>query len=285
MQFNHAPTPEIKSQHLYKKIIRPSLEYGQQILQYNPPMLEKFETFQSRTLTASLGVKTAPGAAARVLTNTIQLTYRFAQLKAVFIKKTLEKDDCFEKRFLQDMIGQEKSWTKQVIATNNLDLNKLKNTSYAQLKRDFRTTSLKEDLATLHDLPLFANGSEDKLHTYPFWLSHCPTGRVRGRSKLVKLILSNKLDAWNTLNKALESNEPDNKINQLWTKIGNALTKSTSEPTTKLGARFQSSQNTKNKITTTSSIVSDLIWGGDPADQPRRWEALCYLMTLAGALM
>ena len=285
MQFNHAPTPEIKSQHIYKKIIRPSLEYGQQILQYSPPLIEKFEMFQTRALTASLGAKVAPGAAVRVLTNTVQLTHRFAQLKAAFIKKTIEKDDCFEKRFLQNKIEQEDSWINQVIATNNLDLNKIRNTSYAQLKRDFRTTSLKEDLTALQDFPLFANGSVDKLQNYPFWLGNCTTHRVIGRSKLIKLILSNNLHPWKTLNEALETNAPDNKINKLWTKIGHTLSKSTSEPTTNLGARFQSSQNIKNNITKTSSIVSDLIWEGDPADQPRRWEALCYLMTLAGALM
>ena len=79
------------------------------------------------------------------------------------------------------------------------------------LKRDFRTTSLKEDLTALQDFPLFANGSVDKLQNYPFWLGHCTTRRVIGRSKLIKLILH----PWNTLNEALETNAPENRTDSI----------------------------------------------------------------------
>ena len=147
--------------------------------------------------------------------------------------------------------------------------------SYKQLKIKFKATSLTEDLNKLNGLPLFANGSINKTQKQPLWLGHCPHRRVRGRSKLIKLILNNNPRPWKTLNKALKNQALKCPLLRLWSKIGTTLAESPSKPTAKLGARFQACINNDNKTKTTSSIVSDLIWGGDPLLlDAARWSVL-----------
>ena len=142
-----------------------------------------------------------------------------------------------------------------LMATNNIDPNKIEKQKFSQIKEELKTTSLKQDLDKLQEFPLFANGSANKIDHFPFWLGHCPTRKVRGRSKLIRLILNKSPRPWEELIKALESGQNNNKIHKLWTKIAQTLTESKAEPNKKLGARFQACINTRNKTKTTSSIV------------------------------
>ena len=196
----------------------------------------------------------------------MKLSHRFTQLKAMFIKKTLEKHECFEKSFLESKIGQSDSWVNAIIKDNNINCHGITKLSDKQLKASYKSASLTEDLGKLRDFPLFANGGAVKTQSYPFWLGHCPHRKVRGRSKLIRLILNKDPRPWKSLNNALKPDATKSTPRKMWTKIGTTLSDSPSEPTAALEARFQACLNTNTNTKTTSSIVSDLIWGGDPAE-------------------
>ena len=50
LSFNFDPKPDTKIEQIYKKLIRPAMEYGQQILQYDEESVQEFERLQTDIL-------------------------------------------------------------------------------------------------------------------------------------------------------------------------------------------------------------------------------------------
>ena len=80
-------SPMALAKHLYLPIVRPTLEYAQQVLIFNHSTIQKFEKFQVEVLNACLGTKNIAGHLVRYIFRVTPLNHRWIALKHKFVRK------------------------------------------------------------------------------------------------------------------------------------------------------------------------------------------------------
>ena len=127
------------------------MEYAQQIIQYDKPTIQKFENLQVGLLIKSLKAgKNATPEAIRLLTSTIRLENRWSSLKEVFVKKTLAKETCYEKTFLDSVLSDPNSRTSRILKSNNIFPNLTICSRFSQIKAKWKKISFLRDKNTLN---------------------------------------------------------------------------------------------------------------------------------------
>ena len=282
-----APSPFIKFGILYKQIVRPNMEYGQQVINYSPAIVAKFEAIQTNALKKALH---APAdvlpSALRLLTRTSRLQFRWAALKEVFIKKTLTKPDCLEKRKLEESLLKPKSRINKIINDLNIDLSNIEADSCKNIKDKWRKTSFYSDLAASKKLPILRYLKPG--FKCPFWLKENPGKRTRRRSKLVAVICAERPDIWNRLFNLLQdsSHGTDQRrainVASRWKKFLAKLADINSPKLTTLIPRLASTPTDINDPASASffSALSVFLLEGDPRHPERSFHALDELMRL-----
>ena len=200
-QFNSSPKTKI--QKMYKQIIRPTMEYAQQVIQYNHPTLLEFEKIQIDILKKALRAgKPAQPEAIRLLTTTERLEFRWASLKEIFIKKTISKDPCYEKSFLESSLKNPDSRMAKILKKNNIFPNLALTSRFSQIKQKWKKISFIRDKNSLNSehFPILANIKVKPRMKIPFWLGNPKSAKkIKGRSTLVNAICTGNPRPWELL--------------------------------------------------------------------------------------
>ena len=121
----------------------------------------------------------------------------------------------------------------------------LKSTKYSNIKSNWRAKSYENDLRLLEAsrFPILVNGSH-RGKKIPFWLKNCSSKRLRGRSKLTKIICTNDTKFWELI------------IGSLWIYDSIAVTHQTGLTVPKLADVNQPPATTRNSPPTTTNMAA-----------------------------
>ena len=148
---------------------------------------------------------------------------------------------------------------------------------------------LLEDINALRESPVMSKCPLDQ--GPPFWLKNHRDKKIRGRSKLFKLLCKPNPEmpaifaaCWNPVAPGRITEQMKSRVQKLWEKIASTLAESTHQPTADIGRRMRTAVTGNYDAPLFFSTLSDFFWESDPADVPRSFKALETLTKLSGVL-